>query len=127
MKYKPQQYADALFDLIKDASAEKRKTLIKRFGSILEKNKDQAKLNVILRQLERRVIKDAGQIKVVLESADPLSKKAKDDIESALGKKAYMIEKIKPELLAGVRMLVDDSIFIDATAKRHLDNLFSKK
>ncbi|MDD4989333.1 MAG: F0F1 ATP synthase subunit delta [Candidatus Pacebacteria bacterium] len=125
MKYKPKQYAEALYGVLDEKSGDEKK-LIKQFVLTLKKNRDSAKLPLILKHFEKIFTEKNGLIKVEVESAQELSPKVRKEIESAVGGKALFEEKINPKLLAGVRILLNDSIFIDSSALRHITNVFSK-
>mgnify|MGYP003394656396 FL=1 len=62
--------------------------------------------------------------KVRIESAAPVSAQLKKEISEILGKKIVLEEKTRPDLLAGIKILVDDELLIDATGKRQLERIF---
>lgn len=126
MKYSIKQYAESLLWALADKSKEERRLVLRRFIATLRKNKDLSRLNLIWHEAERQELKKLGLRKVEIESASEVSKTLKKEIENILGKRLFIKEKVKPELLAGIRILVDQEYFIDATAKRKLDKLFLK-
>src|SRR3989344_1352795 len=117
MKYSAKQYAAALKLALKGKDAQQRREIIKRFLRILRKNRAGGKLSSILKDLEMQYMHDSGLSKVRVEAASPLSSKIKSEIEKIFGKKLYLEEKTNPELLAGLKILVDGEVFIDASAK----------
>src|SRR5882672_1521132 len=113
MKYRPEQYAEALYEAVEGKKPGEQKEAIKRFSLLLRKNKDSAKIPLILNHFERKYVEANGLTKIQLETAHPLSEKTKAEVEKALGKKAFIKESVNPNLLAGIRILLDDSVFID--------------
>ncbi len=124
MKYKPKQYAEALFDALSGAKEGEEHALIGNFATTVRKNKDWARLPLIVKQFEKIYREKHGLTKLEVESAHPLTEKTKEELEKAVGKKVLFEEKVNPKLLAGLRILIDDSTFIDASALRHINNLF---
>lgn len=127
MKYSNSQYAQALWEGLKGKSASERREVLKNFLVVLRKNRDGARLNRILEEVERASLKNAGMKKVEVESAAELSRGTKREIEAILGKKIVLSGKINPAILAGMKIMVDDELLIDATASRQLSQMFLKK
>lgn len=127
MRYAIRQYAEALLGALENKSGRGRSETIRRFLFVMRKNKDWSKLGRILREVERQSLRRQGMQKIEVESAAPLSNELRKEIEKILGKKLVLEERIRPEFLAGVKILIDDEILIDASAKRGLDLLFSQK
>lgn len=127
MKYAIRQYAQALLGALEDKSGRERDEIMKRFLFIVRKNKDWPKLDRILQEAERQLLRKQGIRKVEVESTTPLSRGLRKEIEKILGKKLVLEEKIKPEILAGIKILIDGELLIDASAKRRLDLLLTKR
>lgn len=128
MRYTNQQYAEAfLLALDNQKSEPQRREATRRFLSILQKNGDSPKLQTILRILEKKYLHKEGLKKVSLEYAGRLSPDTKKDIEKILGRKIIITERKNPDLLAGIKILVNDEILIDASAKRQMDKLFRRQ
>lgn len=123
MKYSVKQYASALNLALKGKDGSERKKATKRFLDILRKNRDGGKLSRILKELEIQHLHSSGLNKVRIEAASPLSRKVKSEIEEIFGKKLHLEEKINPELLAGLRILVNDEFFVDASAKSRIGEI----
>jgi F0F1-type ATP synthase delta subunit len=125
MKYKINQYAEALVSSIE----EKQKIdthLVRNLVRVLSKNGDYAKLPAILREAENLYIKRQGLEKLKIESASPLSEETVQSIQKTLPRGSHVITKVNPKLLGGLTLLVNDSLFIDASAKTRLEKLFHK-
>lgn len=125
MKHSPKQYAAALLSALdKKSVAEKKKTLY-QFLSLISRRGDSARLGMVMREIEKQYLKGRDLKKVVLESADFVPVKIKKEVEEILGKSIILEEKINPDLLAGIRILVDEELLIDASAEIQIRRLFS--
>jgi F0F1-type ATP synthase delta subunit len=125
MRYSPSQYAEALYDALLDKTRDAYSTTVKHFLYILRKNKDYQALPVILSRFEKVYLKKKNLRKVDITSASKLSTEVHDEIQKIMGEDIVIEEKIKPELLAGLTLLVDDTLYIDASAKTRIARLFS--
>lgn len=126
MKYKASQYAAALGESLSEDTVDQA-TIAKNFLRLLEKNGDRSKFNSILKQAERFYLKKKGLHKITVESASKLPKSLFDEMLGIVGKPALLVERIKPHILGGLTILIDDSIFIDASALRQLRTLVPSK
>lgn len=126
MKYTNKQYASALLEALKDKDEGARKEVLARFLSLLTKNRARKHLDSILKEAERQNLHNAGLRKVDIEFPHSLSDDTRQEIKESLGGEVFFKEKQNPDLLAGIKILIDDEILIDASAKRRLDNIFSK-
>ena len=126
MRYSINQYATALTQALGKKSKEERGTIIRRFVQILRRNRDLRRLDLILASVERQWLKERSFAKVAIASASPLTKKIRDEITRAFDRKAIMTQSVEPQLLAGIRILIDDDLFIDASARRALSQLFTR-
>ncbi len=124
MKYKPSQYAEGLYEILKEKRPEEHKEVLKKFYTVLQKNGDSGMIDIILTRYEKLYLQKEGLRKVTVQSASPLSSELKKEIEQNIGSKILYTETVKPELLAGLTILLDDSVFIDASGRTRIDNLF---
>lgn len=122
MKNKAKIYAEALAGAVlkPGADAEKIKS---NFLKLLEKNGDMGKAKQILGLAEDLFIKKTGRRKVVLESARKIKAKQKELIDQVLHKGDVVEEKISPELLAGIKIIVNDEQ-LDMSMASKLQKLF---
>ena len=127
MTYKTGQYAHALADALADAEPETARTRIRTFLKILKKHQMLGKAEHIARLTERLLTTRAGIHRVVLESASAVSSELRKDISNVLDGKVWLEEKIRPQLLAGVRILIDDETLIDASGDGRLVQMFQRK
>ncbi len=127
MRHTIPQYAVAFLGALQGKSGSERREAIRRFLFVLRKNKDWQKTNRIVKEVEKQELRAQGLRKVELESTDPVSQEIKKELTKIFGKKLFFKETMRPELLAGVKILVDGEILIDASGKRRLDLMFNKK
>ena len=123
MKYTIRQYAEALNSALKGKEAAERKKVVGRFLNILRKHRDSARLGRILKEVELLYLKESGLRKVRVEAASPVTDDIRQKVKEILGGKIYLEEEVNPELLAGLRILVDEELFIDASAKRRIGEM----
>lgn len=119
MKYSPRLYAQAL-------AAAKGKEVIPNFLKLLRKNGDERLLPKIVAEAEKLILVKSGRRKVVIESARPLSDQQKKLLHKALKPGDVVEEKISPELVAGVKIIVNNELQFDATLARKLKKMFDK-
>ncbi|MBI4086581.1 F0F1 ATP synthase subunit delta [Candidatus Kaiserbacteria bacterium] len=124
MKYKAAQYAEALVGSIVDAEPEVARTRIRAFAALLRRHRMLGKAESIMRVVERRLASRAGAVRVTLETPESAAPALQKQVSDVFDGKAWIEEKVRPELLAGVRILVDDETLVDASAKRRLAQMF---
>lgn len=127
MKYRGTQYAQALVESLERAPAAERRIRARRFFSILARNGDWRELPEILRHAERMVRVRSGVRTVEIKSSAPLSAAVRMEIRKLLDSKALIRETVEPRLLAGLTMLIDEDVFIDASAASRLGHLFPRR
>lgn len=125
MKYSPRIYAAALVEALDGKSAEEQKNIAKRFWQTAARNRDKQKLGRILKEAEKIILKNTNTAKVQIESSEPVSTRTKHEIKDLLDKKVLFSEKTSPELFAGIKILINDELLIDATAQTRLSKLLS--
>lgn len=125
MRYSNHQYAEALYSAMEKKTSSEQKKVFRNFLEILRRRKETFRLKLILASLEKIYFKKLGVKKISLEYPEekpPVG--LKKSVEKAMGRKVVFQEKTEPSLLAGVKILINDEILIDATAKRQLDKMF---
>ena len=121
MKYKPKQYAEALVDLLLSKKADEKK-ISDNFLKLLKKNGDMKKAGEIMALAENLLLKKTGNKKVILETARKTDTK---DFISKFTKKGDIVkEKIKPELIAGLKITTDNKQ-LDFSLKNKLNKMFN--
>ncbi len=126
MKYRASQYAEALFEALEEKKPGERAGIIRSFVRMMFRHRVIGKSRAILAAYEKLVLREQGMRKVRIESPGRISDQLKKDIREILGAKIHWEEKENPDLLAGVRILVDDELLIDASAKRHVGRMLKK-
>lgn len=126
MKYRITQYAQALHAALKNAPASRQKEIMRRFIILLGRHRMSGKSDLVVSAYEKIVLRESGMRKVKIESAAPVSGRLKKEIGGILGKKILIEERTSPELFAGIKILVDNELLIDASAKRQLERIFQK-
>lgn len=124
MKFSTQQYATALYGALAEKSEPERKAVFRNFLSILQKNRDWSRLGLILKEVERLYLKEAGLKKVEVETASS-SKTMQRELKEILGKNILIKERVNPEILAGLKILINDEILVDASAKAQINRMFA--
>ena len=125
MKYSVRQYALALFSALEKKKETDARKIINNFLRILNQNVDLSKVDLIVKETERLDRAKRGLYKVELISPVKVSPRIKEEIEKTLDKKIDFIEKIDPAAYAGLKILVEDELLIDATAKTQIEKMFS--
>ncbi len=112
MKVKPKLYAQAIVDA--------RKFNMGNFLRLLEKNGDMKKLKHITALVEKMLLAKSGNQKIMLETARALHKKFK------VGKRGDVVEeKINPDLIAGIKIIVNGEKQLDFSLQKKLNEIFT--
>ena len=82
------------------------------------------RLPAIFHEVERQWLMRRGITKVRVETPSGLGRETKVEIERIVKGEMLLEEKINPELLAGIKILVDGEMLIDASGRRGLERLF---
>jgi len=127
MKYRPQQYAQALLAACEQKSDAEQKKIVKRFTDLLVRHQATGKTRLICEAYKKLSLRAQGMRGVRLETAGVVSEKFKTEIRAILGKNIHIEEVINPDLLGGVKIIVDNEILIDASARWQIEGLFIKK
>lgn len=127
MKYRPAQYAESLYGALEKASEAEQKRIVKRFVEILVRHQATGKVQAICEAYEKFALRKRSMRSVRLETAHPASEKLKKEIHEILGKNIEIEEVVNPDLLGGLKIMVDDEILIDASAQRQMEDLFISK
>ena len=125
MKYPTSAYAKALVEAIGDVKEKDKEAIVKNFLALLRKNGDDAHLAKILGEAERFMREKQGTRKLTVESARPIGTFVKALLKNIAKPGDLFEEKINPELVAGIKILVNDELEFDGSLKGKLDKLFS--
>lgn len=125
MRFTIFQYARALHDALENATTdEDRAKMIRRFLLLLRIHSASGNLSRILSAVEKFYCRSRGLRKIAVETSSGLSNTARGEIRKIFGENIVLDEVVLPELLAGIRITVDDELLIDASGKRQLEYLF---
>jgi F0F1-type ATP synthase delta subunit len=124
MTHTPRHYALALFEALYGKNANARQRILSEFMTVLNKNHQHHLVNQILVQYEKVFLIKNNIRKVDIESVSPISETLRDEIEKIMKGKILLTETIRPELIAGMTLTIDDTFYIDASARTEINNLF---
>jgi F0F1-type ATP synthase delta subunit len=123
MKYPALIYAKALAAIAIDPKANSGE-VTKNFMALLRKNGDESHARKIVEETARIFRRTSGLRKVTIESARPLSKKQKNALAGILKKDDDVEERVNPDLIAGIRIIMNDEMQFDGSMKKKLDAIF---
>ena len=127
MRYSIKQYAVAFHDALEKAETkEERKEMIRRFMFLLRKHRASANLERIIAAFDKHYLTSRGLKKIEIQTPSGLDEKTRREISTLAGEKAMIDEIIQSELLAGIRIMIDNELLIDASGKKRLERLFTK-
>lgn len=102
---------------------------LKRLVELLLCNNRLLAVNAIYQQFEKLLAQKQNTAKAIIQSAFAVSNKEKEELEVKLsnkfGKKAITTIEVVPELIGGIKILIDDAI-IDASVRGSLNQLATK-
>lgn len=133
MSYTSQQYAQALYECIKNAEKSKIKFYINNLYNILLKNNDIALFKDICNKTQEIDKQEKGIVDVIITSTHTLDnntlKQIKQilspDFQEEVGRRSGGIQIkqiIDPDLIGGIKIQIGDTI-IDGSIKKQLNSL----
>jgi F0F1-type ATP synthase delta subunit len=125
MKYRPQIYAKAFAAAVAARHGKDEAALVKRFVALVRRNGDEAGLRKIIKETERMISKSAGVRRIIVESARPLDPSAHSLLKNILKRSDVVEERVNLELIAGVKITVDEETEFDGSLKGKLDTMFA--
>ena len=125
MKYSHHLYAQALAAVIADAKGAEAERFAKNFLALIHKNGDEAHARKILEEAARLLRGKKGVRKVTIGTARQMPPKQKTILKAFLKPSDVVEERIDPDLIAGVRITIDDEKQFDGSLKGKLDKLFT--
>lgn len=123
MKYKSKIYAEALVGLMDSKKAGGSK-IIDNFIELLKKNGDMKKAKEIISLAEAIFLKKTGKRKVTVETARKIGRNLSALLSKELQADAIE-EKINPEIIAGIKIIVNNEKQLDFSLKGKLEKIFS--
>ena len=125
MRYSLKNYAEALAVAIHNTEPTRSDTIVKNFLILLGKSGDEVHAEKIVNAAERILRKKDGGREIILESARPLERENQKLLSGIAGKKDSVAMRIDPNLVAGVRIVIDGEKEFDGSLKGKLDKMFS--
>jgi F0F1-type ATP synthase delta subunit len=123
MKYQAHLYAKALDEALADPKANQA-VIAKNFLELVRRNGDEIHLRKILEEAARFARGRTGIRKVVIESARPLEKSQENMIQQFVKPGDVVTYSTDPDLVAGIKIILNDEMQFDGTMKGKLDKLF---
>jgi len=118
----PKDYAQLLYDVFKNKPEEQQGQILKRFKSILMRNKDAHLISAITKELEK-IQKQTEQGRITyISSSSKLSGNHRQELESAFPEPREF--SVNPDLLGGIAVRHDDRVY-NATLRKKMELLKS--
>ncbi len=125
MKHSRKTYAKAFGELAAQSrSRTEEATLVKNFLRTIAKNNDTHQLKKIFEETEKLLRVKSGRRTIVVETARALPG-LPGRLKNFLNKNDLLEEKKNPELIAGIKITVNDEEQFDGTLKRKIEKLFT--
>ena len=100
------------------------KKVTDNFVKLLVKNGQEKKAKEILNLAEDMVLQKQGNKKIVFETARKATASQKKELDNFIKKGDITIEKINPELIAGIKIIINGSKQFDASLQSKLQKIF---
>ncbi|KKU52758.1 MAG: hypothetical protein A3F26_00450 [Candidatus Ryanbacteria bacterium RIFCSPHIGHO2_12_FULL_47_12b] len=123
MKYTPEIYARAVREAIDEAPVGERDKVFKRFVQAVARKGDARKLPAVVRELERSDVHAKGGRMVTIEFARTLGHET-SEFKSFLKPEDHLENRVNPDLVAGVRITIDEERELDFSLARRLNKMF---
>jgi len=125
MKYAPHTYAKALVEALtaSGGSKEKDDALSKNFLALVRKNGDEGRLKKILEEASRFARGKSGVRKITIVSARELTGAQEAEMARFIKAGDVVERRIEPELIAGVKIVINDELQFDGSLKNKLNKV----
>ncbi|MCK4525125.1 MAG: ATP synthase F1 subunit delta [Candidatus Andersenbacteria bacterium] len=123
MKITPKQYAISLYEStikVDNIEVEKR---IRKFVDILKRNNDLSLVDKIIEKYYEHYRDEKNISKIEITSNEKINPEILNKIIQKFKKQIEIEEKIDGSLVGGMVIKIDDSLLIDGSVKRKLENL----
>lgn len=115
-------YSKALSEIILRGDFDEKK-ITTNFVKILISEGLENQSDKILGLVNKIVMAKQGRKIIVLESARPINDKHRKLFGGIINKKDIIFEKINPELIAGIKIVIDDVLQFDSSLKNKLQKI----
>lgn len=99
------------------------KKLVVAFLDFVAKNGDMKKAGQIMSLAENILYKKTGKRKIILETARKINRK--NILKDFFQEGDMVTERISPELIAGIKLMINNEKQLDFSLKNKLDNIFT--
>ena len=124
MKYKSKVYAKAIAESATRKNVSLSEKEIENLRKFIIKNNDQKKIREIMSLAEKYILHKQGKSKIVVETPRKINNLHKKSVERTFGEGNILEEKINPELIAGIKIIVNGERQLDASLQKKLKKLF---
>ena len=124
MKYSAHIYAKALVEVLGDedrSDLKEQDRVAKNFVALVRKNGDEGYLAKILEEAARMARGKSGIRQVTIESARELGAAQKATLKHFIKPGDVIEERIDPELIAGIKITVNDELQFDGSLRNKLN------
>ena len=122
MKFKPKFYAQALAEVILLKETDDKK-IINNFLKILVSKSIEKKSREILVLAEKIILARQGKKHITFETARKMTPDQRKILEAIAKKEDIITEKINKNLIAGIKIIINDSKQLDASMQSKLQNI----
>jgi F0F1-type ATP synthase delta subunit len=126
MNYPTHIYAKALVEVLSDtkhAGSADDAAIAKNFLELVRKNGDEGHLRKILEEASRFARGHSGVRKVTIESARALAPAQRKEVEHLIKQGDVVEERIDPDLIAGIKIILNDELQFDGSLKNKLNRV----
>lgn len=120
MKYSPAIFAKAFSEILKVTPKSEEQALVRNFTSVLKRYGVIKDSDKILKELKKIIAVKEGALLINIESARELDKSNIDKVKKFFNKTSDYTYKINKELIAGIKITINDEISIDSSLQRRL-------
>ncbi len=123
---KTKLYAEALVQIILDKKAdgpERSRRTVANFVKFLDKNGQIGRAKEILELAEDLLLAKQGKRKITFETARATTASQKKILDGVVNKGDVVKEKINPQLIAGIKIIINDAQQFDSSMQSKLNNI----
>ena len=119
-------YAKALAEVIAEGKVDKKK-VIDNFLKLLQSAGLEGRSKEILDLAEDLLLQKQGKRKITFETARKMTANQEKMVENFMKKGDVIKEKINSELIAGIKIIINDSKQFDASMQSKLQNIYVRR
>jgi F0F1-type ATP synthase delta subunit len=123
VKYQPRHYAIAFREALE--SGVEYRTAKENLLAALGRKGDRHRFAQVVREIERFEAREVGGRMVTIEFAREMSDKKTRELTKAFAPKDRVTTQIRPELIAGARVMIDDERELDLSLRGRMRALFT--